>query len=467
MLGSNTQTMSLNIILLSALVIVGGLSGLLIAAYGFSPIIAALPFVLIFLILTVIKPWIALVIFFVLVPLEYLIVLEGDFNATGSKMIGAYLVFLVLITGRIRYITEVFKHNKTLWILGFLLAALISTIFSDITIELFNNLQRLFIFTALYIVLISMIRDMKTLRYCITALVVGAVISVISPVFMDAGNVEGIDFQRFGGLWGDQNEFAAILLFTLPLSAILFQYSKRKLMRFIYGISFILILTGFLLTYSRGGFIAFMVLFLLASYRIIKSKHRTTILAILIPTIIILSAVFYNTIAENYISRIETLRAIQKKDTALLDGSISNRYRFYFVIAPELIKDSPIVGVGPGAFIHYNTYTNQTAHNTYIEVLTGMGILGFIPFMAILFLTWKELRKTRYISKAHSELKIFYDYSIVFELGYVALLVCAMFISLDLNKILWLSITLSTVLANILRIRISQARSKTQFSHNL
>ncbi len=466
MLGTNSQTPAFNTILLIALVALGALTGILIAIYGFSPLIVAVPLALIFLLITVNKPWIALSAFFLLVPLENLFVLEGELSATGSKLIGAYLIFLMLICGRLKYISEVFRHKKTLWIIGFLLAALISTLFSDIASALFENLLRLFIFTALYIVLIVMIRDIKTLTYCLQALVAGAALSVLSPLILGTGSTGGIDLQRYGGLWGDQNEFAAILLVIIPFSLMLYQYERKKIMKMLYGASFMVILIGFFLTYSRGGFVAFLVLFLLASYRIIKSKHRVKILAIFIPAVIVLSAVFYNTIADEYISRVETLRAIQNNESAAVDGSIKLRYIYYFEVAPEIFFNNPIFGVGPGGFIHYNTYLKQVAHNTYIEILIGMGLLGFIPFLVILYLTWREVKATQFTSIHINELKLLYYYSTALEFGFISLLVAGMFISLDLNKILWLSITLSTVMANILRNQILSERNLSQSSYS-
>lgn len=466
MLGTNSQTPTFNTILLIALIALGALAGILIGIYGFSPLIVAAPLALVFFLITVNKPWIALSAFFLLVPLENLFILEAEFRATSSKLIGAYLIFLMLICGRLKYISEVFRHKKTLWIIGFLLAALISALFSDVASDLLENLLRLFIFTALYIVLIVMIRDMKTLTYCIQALVAGAALSVLSPLIIGTGGSGAIDLQRYGGLWGDQNEFAAILLVIIPFSLMLYQYERKKIIKTLYGASFIIILIGFFLTYSRGGFLAFVVLFLLASYRIIKSKHRVKILAILIPAVIVLSAVFYNTIADEYISRVETLRAIQNNESASVDGSIKNRYVFYFEVAPQIFFQNPIVGVGPGGFIHYNTHRNQVAHNTYLEILTGMGLLGFIPFLVILYLTWRELKETQFTSNRINELNLLYYYSTALEFGYIALLVAGMFISLDLNKILWLSITLSTVMANILRNRIISERNLSRSAYS-
>jgi O-antigen ligase len=60
----------------------------------------------------------------------------------------------------------------------------------------------------------------------------------------------------------------------------------------------------------------------------------------------------------------------------------------------------PFLGVGSRRFVEYArdygeiSYDNRgkVSHNTYIEVLTGSGLLGFLPFVALLYLSFRELR---------------------------------------------------------------------------
>jgi len=451
MLRLNLADQNLKILLLIVLVIMGIAAGIFISIHGFSPLIAAAPFALVFFLLTINKPWIALFLFFLLVPLENLYVLEGSYHATSTKLVGGYLVFLVLITGNFRYLPEIFKNKKALWIIGFMLASVISILFSDIQSLLFGNLIRLLILLSLYFVLILMIRDITTLKYCFIALILGGVLSVLSPIVLGFGRVGGSSLERYGGLWGDQNVFAAILLTILPLSLVFFLKERKRLYKIIFAAVFLIILGGFFLTYSRGGFIAFLFLAIITLYKVLKNKHRTKILLVAIPLMIAMSAVFYNTVADNYISRVESLRALQKNSPEITESSLNKRYIYYFKIAPKLFSENPIFGTGIGGFRHYNTYYDQNSHNTYLEILTGTGIIGFIPFMMILYLSWRELKKVQYASRHIKDLSLLYYYSTALELGFLALLITGLFIVLDFNKILWLSVVFSSVMINILR----------------
>ena len=146
------------------------------------------------------------------------------------------------------------------------------------------------------------------------------------------------------------------------------------------------------------------------------------------------------------------------RDSSGIDRAIKNRYAYYFEVAPKLFIENPIFGVGIGGFSKYNPIREQNAHNTYLEILTGMGMVGFIPFIMILFLSWKELRAVQNTSKRIKALSVLNSYSTALELGFLSLLVAGLFISLDFSKILWLAVTLTTVMANIRRNYIISER---------
>ena len=260
MLGLKLADRKLQYIIIFSLIALGIICGVFIGLQGIYKPLIALSIGIPFLIITINRPWIAVAVFFLLIPLDSLYVLESSYNATATKFVGAYLVFLILLTGKLKYISEVFKNKKVFWIIGFVLAAVISTVFSQISSIISINLIRLFIYLVLYFALVLMIRDIKTLSYCIYALIAGGVISILSPLLFGIGTVT---FERYGGLWGDQNGFAAILITIIPLSLVLYLNKSKRLMKIIAGAGFVIMLAGFFLTYSRGGFIAFLALSIL------------------------------------------------------------------------------------------------------------------------------------------------------------------------------------------------------------
>jgi O-antigen ligase len=438
--------------LIISLLIVGSIAGIYIGLSGFSKLVIAGLLGIVFLFITVTRPWIAVTIFFLLIPLESLFVLQSGITATLTKLFGAYMVFLALIYGALKYINEVFNNKKVLWILLYGAIALISVVFSRNTGDSLKYVITLWLSIVLYFVLIMMIRDMKTLHTATLALLTGAVISILSPLAFGFGIImSGNVWERYGGLWGDQNEFASVLLVLMPISIAFFFIAKKRLHKILYLSYSVIIFTGFVLTYSRGGFLAFIVMLITAMFKIISGKNRARILAIAIPCIIIAFTVFYFTLADQFISRMETLRILESRESVRTESSLDKRYYYYFELAPKLFVEHPILGVGFRDFVSHNIY-KQISHNTYLEVLTGTGLAGFISFMMVLFFTWKELRALGKIVPRDENQRYLKMYGNALELGFLAFLVAGCFISADIDKMLWLCVTLSAIMLNIIRI---------------
>lgn len=446
------------------------IAGIIIGAYiGFNGLSRPLLILVLgipFLIITIYKPWIAIFIFFVLIPLENLYVLEGTFTSTATKLMGAYLLFLLITSGSLKYIGEVFKNKKTLWILGFGTVAFISITFSRDTSQSLKSVITLWLSIISYFVLIMFIRNIKTLNLATLALVTGAVLSVLSPIVLGFGSItSGTIWERYGGLWGDQNEFAAILLLIIPIAISLIFISKKRAYKITYAFFAVILLIGFMLTYSRGGVIAFFALSIFSMLKLIRGENRVKILALVVPLVIFIFLVFYFTFADEFITRMETLRVLESQESVRTESSLSKRYYYYFELSPKLFFEHPILGVGFRDFISHNIY-KQISHNTYLEVLTGTGLLGFIPFIMILFLTWKELRKIEKIVPKDENQRYMKLYSNALELGFLSYLVAGLFISLDIDKMTWLSITLSAILLNIMRLRYLDANQSKNNRYN-
>lgn len=438
-------------ILIIGILLMGGIFGIHIGSNGGSKLILAAVIGIPLLLITINKPWIAFCIFFLLIPLENLYVLGDTHTATLTKIIGAYLVFLVIITGSLRYISEVFANKKVICILLYGLVAIISIFLSRDTGWSITFLISLWLSILLYFVLIMMIRDERSLNYIVIALLTGAVLSILSPIVLGYGRVTASIWERYGGLWGDQNEFAAILLVLLPISISLFFTSKIMIMKIIAAAYSIIIFTGLILTYSRGGFLALGLMVIMAMLKFISGKNRLRILAISVPCLILAFIIFYHTFADEFISRMETLSILQNRESVRAEGSLDIRYFMYFDLAPKLITEHPILGVGFRDFISYNPYKLVT-HNTFLEVFTGMGIIGFIPFVLIIFLTWKELRIVGGKAVRDKSDQYLSSFAKALELGFISYLFAGLFISLDVSKMTWVCITLSAVALNLSRI---------------
>lgn len=451
---TNLANTNFQYILILAGVLLGGAVGLFLGFNGVSKLVVVGLLGVAYVILTIMRPWIAVAIFFALVPLETLFVFQGSVTTTLTKLIGAYLVVLVLLTGSIKYIHDVFSSRKVLAMILFAAAAVISVMASENVYFSLPLLLTLCLSIILCFVLILLVRDQRTLYLATWALVLGGAFSIISPVFFNIGRAGGYELIRYGGLWGDMNEFCALLLVMIPLAVLNIIISHGKFYKFL-SIAISATLTiGVVLTYSRGGFLALCVMIVLAIFKISTGRNRIKILAITIPCMVIAFALIYYFFSAEIIARMETLNVLSSKETVAKDESINLRYFFYFQLAPEIFSEHPILGVGLRQIILYNPF-HYYAHNTYLEVLTGTGLVGFIPFILILYFTWKELRT---VQKYTSD-KGFYlrAYAGALEIGFIGYLFAGIFVSLDLNKMLWLLISIAAVVFNLYKI---QARAE-------
>lgn len=412
-----------------------------------------------FVFFTVARPWIAVSIFLLLIPLEELFVLRGNITTTLNKLMGAFLVFLVITSGSLKYVNEVLKNKKVLLILLFGLVSILSIYVSTDTSYSIQYLIKLWLLIISYFVLILMIRNIQTLNYAFFALIAGTVLSVLSPLLFGHGDISReYNLERYGGLWGDQNEFAALLLVLIPLCISIIFTTRKKSLKIIFSVCTAILLAGFLLTYSRSGIIAFCVMCVIAMFKFIKGKNRQRILGVLVPFFIVGFIVIYYTIGDSIITRVETLRVLESRESVRSDASLNMRYHYYFELFPKLFAENPLMGVGFRGFVLNNPVYKQISHNTFIEVLTGTGLLGFIPFVLIIYLTWRDIRKARTGLIDNIDGYYITWYSNALEMGYISFLVVGLFYSLDINKILWLLITLSSVLLNIRNLQISNGR---------
>jgi O-antigen ligase len=461
----NTNSKLIPIALISIVVLLGMIVSVQMSQQSELPLtllaLLAIPAIIIF----IKYPWTAIAIFFMLIPLENLYVYRGSLTASTTKLFGALLFALLITSGSFKYINETFTNKKGIWVLLFGGVAVLSILVShDVRLGM-SSLITLWLSIILYFILIMMMRNTRTLHLATIGLIIGGVLSILSPIVFGMGSL--VDEKRYGGLWGDQNEFAAMLLVLIPLSVALFYTTKKGFVKLLLLGCSIMLIVGLSLTYSRGGYLAFGVMIVLAMFKFITGKNRAKILAITVPCLIFGSVIFYHFFGEEFLTRMETLRHLESRESLRGEGSLNMRFHYYFELAPRIFAEDPIFGVGLRGFILHNP-RNQISHNTYIEVLTGMGLVGFIPFLIILYMTWRETRKVEKYAKMEGNENYLWAYAHALELGLISYFLAGMFISLDLSKMTWLLITLSAIIFNISKIHFlvdNQQRAASRSSY--
>jgi O-antigen ligase len=277
---------------------------------------------------------------------------------------------------------------------------------------------------AFYVLVRYFVRDEERLQEALNYLIVSSVI--ISSYFYLTGSIteaEGGVIRTAGGM-GDANNFAGCILAVLPLAVYRAMNSSGFLKLMFWGcVSILLILV--VLSGSRGGLLGLLGMgaVFLAYY---GGKKRAQVILV----IFVVGVLAYYFIPDEYWFRASTIIHPEREK----GGSISTRLDNYKA-AVNMIIDHPFIGVGISNFRQvapdYGLYSGTVAHNTYLEVLTGGGLLHFIPFCLILVSCWRKS------SPAHSDTKRFRDLFICLRASLVSLLITLFFLSDPHKKILW------------------------------
>lgn len=170
------------------------------------------------------------------------------------------------------------------------------------------------------------------------------------------------------------NNYAAYLLLSVFPVFMLFIYEKEKLKKALYLLIFLIITVNIVLTFSRNVYLGFgigmLVLIVIYSKKLLAAFIPLLAAALAVPQI-------RRRLSEISSSSLDVSR-IKLWKTALL-----------------MFKDHPLLGVGNGNYLaNYNEYikkyptlyyeySDHPTHNSYLKVMSELGIFGIIIFMAM------------------------------------------------------------------------------------
>lgn len=265
--------------------------------------------------------------------------------------------------------------------------------------------------------------------------------------------------QRADGNVGDPNRYAQILIVLLPLAYFRFFDEKKLHLKLLAVLCAILILSGILLTYSRGAFLSIcLIMFLLTLMRYIRPYQIVLSLLGLLLLIFIASP--------GYFTRMETMSGIEglfsSKKAAESDAVILGRTT-EMLAAAMVFLDHPIVGVGPGQYMRFYALdymdnpdiafrkitSERRAHSLYLELAAETGILGLGTFMLIVGYILSQLWKARRRWQNHN--RAYANYATAFFLSIIGYLSTAVFLSLAYQRFYWVLIALAGSTLQILK----------------
>jgi len=257
------------------------------------------------------------------------------------------------------------------------------------------TIKRWFTFMILYFVFLR-VDDAEGIRDCLTAIWIGVALEAVVAFYQYKTAFTG---RLRGTIGGNQNDFGAFLALYIAVGVILFLHNRATARKLAIGGGLFLVGFGLVYSLSRGAYLTFGAV--MATFLYFRSRKLLFAMSGVIGFLLMLGVGLQAVLPQAAVKRVEATYEgpgmIYVPQLGIeLEVSAASRI-FYAVAAMEMIKESPIWGVGFGTFVHrVQKYLDpevygkrNVAHNMFLQVASEMGILGLGAFL------WIMIRSTR------------------------------------------------------------------------
>jgi hypothetical protein len=386
---------------------------------------------------------------------------------SGSKLLSAMVVFawFLLITTRPQPRALFWGDHPwlTAAISGFLIWVLFSATWAAVPIAALTVLGSFGLALLLFPVAYTALNDVAHVKKLLTILVVFAFIAAAYGFAIDpsasgaSGGDPTAELGRLGGSVGDPNRFAAKVLPSAIIAIALAVVTKSSPWRIFFWVTAGVCIVAVLLSLSRGGLIAALVVCLIAPIVTAGARAKVALATISIIALSI-AALFILTPPE----------ARQR----ITESDGGNGREDIWRVGWRMFEAHPANGIGAGNFegtsIHYLIQPGailrdeyflaapKVAHNSYLHVLSELGVIGLALFMSIIVIGLACLARAAQIARRIGERDLTVLAQAVF-LAVVSVLVANFFISEQLSKLPWLLVAMGPPMLAIARERLRAA----------
>jgi len=405
----------------------------------FGIIVALMPLLLLLAVLCLINPYPFWLFFFFLAPLSYIV---QDIFPTGSfiRFLGLVLVAFSVPSILMSKRSANFKMTPLgASLLLFFLGCSISLLaFVDLE-ESFSGLELFFGNILSYWVFINIFKKEKKLESLLNVLIaavsiqalIAVVQKLIHPLWRSAGTIT------------DPNYFGFWLLPFICFAFYLGVAERNSLKKVLYFSAYAIMSIAIPLTYSRS-----MIIVLVIAQFVLFWRQKKLLLfgVFILATGALLVIGFPNLFAQGI--------SISSFFTAARVASID--WRWYFAqTAVKMFLEHPLFGIGVDAFFSTFQFYSATTptiriavvHDSFLEILSGTGLVGSVPFAFILFFSVRNFWQARKRQKQRMDKnrRLLAEGLLV---GFLISLLSHFFLSTQHHVTLWLFIAFSTIVLN-------------------
>ncbi len=348
------------------------------------PISALMIMVCIYIFLVIERPW------------ESIRYLEG---IQIERIFAIALIIVAFLKNRLKIVSS--PTNK--WIYSLLLLHFALAPFAYITSYAVDQGIEYAKMVVLYVLILSCCDDEADFRLIVKAFVIAMGIYVLHSFreYLNGRMVYRMGIVRMIGVGdtaSDPNSFAASIVLSLPFVWVVFKAEANKWMRRAFVVYGLLSVLCIVLTGSRSGMLALLLLVLLMLLTQ-KGARRWKLAALAGVTIMIV----WSFMPQN---KQERIRSVWDDDAGPANAHESTHGRSLgYHAGMNMFSEHPFTGVGAGGknFIAYRRLRldgiPEQAHNLIGEVLGEFGLPGAIAFVGLIISTLRLLWKTRRLER--------------------------------------------------------------------
>lgn len=265
---------------------------------------------------------------------------------------------------------------------GLLAVGLLSSIVARSQPMAIETLARYIGFVALYVIVTQFLFDQRQKTRIVWVLTCASSVAAVLALWNFLSGRTLLATLTYG----DPNDLGYVLATTVPLSVWL---ARRTAASRIVAIMMVaVILTGLVLTLSRGAIVALV----LGVAWVVITEPRSRKALVAAALVAAVAGVVFLLLNE---ARLKTAVSVKAR---VASENVQSRLELWRA-ATILIVEHPVLGVGPGNFPLYQLEVQDqpegsatfVVHNAYLEVAAEFGVAGLILFLAFLAIQWQRL----------------------------------------------------------------------------
>ena len=324
-----------------------------------------------------------------------LIIFDLEGNVIFSNLSNVLLWSFFLLSTFIRREKSSGQNQIFNTYLIFAIFSLLSVLWAyDVNLVLDYSTRIIVILINLYVLFILLSKYNLTDSILI-GVIIGSFYNYLISLNFIVPNYEIYEFGRFIGSVGNPNKLSKIMTISI-FSSIMLLITKERIFIFKWGLILNVFLALFVIfmTASKQAIILAPIL-ILFSINYAKGKIKNILL------IAVLIIGLYK-VATDFLPNVEFLEIFKKFEYRIVSfyetiygtnsGASTSEREYLLFRGIEIFSERPIFGAGMNNFRFFEL---KYAHNNYIELLVGVGLIGTIIFYRLYFVVIKKIIKMR------------------------------------------------------------------------